>query len=232
MPRGYRRDLRFVNFRDQDSREISRRHVTREFYREKRWHEAHGATISAQDDEDLVSDELTPEFVISVIRLGPRKKRHRKASEKPNVPEHMEEAVDDDAALGPTTSLGAGRLDPFSSYPIPADSAVHQLVDHYIYVLPSTLHASHGDQSKQRLPIHKIFDVYRQDAGSFLVMLQHSAQNLAILNSNQNDPRVIEYRYRSLQHVRNKLQRSEGRYSDLLIMTVALLANAEVRLTN
>ena len=110
MAREYHRELQFINVRDQDSRELTRRHVTREYYREKRWLDAYGPTSNKQGDKDYTAEDVTPDFVISVLRLNPRKKRTRKRSKKTKALSALSDVASEVPKPEPLSMLGAGRV--------------------------------------------------------------------------------------------------------------------------
>lgn len=79
------------------------------------------------------------------------------------------------------------------------------------------------------MPISDLFSLYRQDAASFLGMLHHAAHHLAKAKFNMSEtPQVIYYKCETLHMVRQRLSSSNGPYDDGTIITVGLLANAEV----
>ena len=80
------------------------------------------------------------------------------------------------------------------------------------------------------MPIIDLFQLYRQDAVSFLGVLHHAAHHLAktqhgILGETSQ---TISFKYRSLKLLNERMAASKGPYDDGTIIAVGLLANAEV----
>ena len=124
--------------------------------------------------------------------------------------------------------LGAGRVDPFSTYPITATRDVHELVDHYYFVIPSLVHRHWHRAVRKPRACWDLFNLYRKHEIPFLGMLHHAALHLATLRG-QREPRTIELRQRALVAVNEGLRRLDGLCDDWTLLGVGLLANAEVR---
>jgi hypothetical protein len=81
------------------------------------------------------------------------------------------------------------------------------------------------------MPIIDLFQLYRQDAVSFLGVLHHAAHHLAKTQGVGGEtPQTISFKYRSLKLLNERMAAMEGPYDDGTIIAVGLLANAEVRL--
>ena len=147
----FQRQFEFVDGQDKNSRKKTRVHVTREHYRERRWQQVN-ALKAAKTEPGVLPEPPKPEFVVSVTKLN----HDRNDGSKPNTGhvhpngkkaghwnEHsrchgtncVSTALVKKASINPSpiTFLGAGRIDPFSTYPIEATLEVHQLVDHCTY---------------------------------------------------------------------------------------------------
>jgi hypothetical protein len=79
------------------------------------------------------------------------------------------------------------------------------------------------------MPIIDLFQLYRQDAVSFLAVLHHASHHLAKTQGVVAEtPQMISFRYRSLKLLNERMSATRGPYSDGTIIAVGLLANAEV----
>lgn len=99
--------------------------------------------------------------------------------------------------------------------------------------MPSLLHTHWGRRITHPFPIVDIFNLCRQDAASFLVMLHHAAHHLAKTHGHDEDtPQIIEYKYKTLRLLNERIAASSGPFDDGIVASVGLLANAEVRITS
>jgi hypothetical protein len=79
------------------------------------------------------------------------------------------------------------------------------------------------------MPIIDLFQLYRQDAVSFLGVLHHAAHHLAKTQGVGGEtPQTIGFKYRSLKLLNERMAATMGPYDDGTIIAVGLLANAEV----
>ena len=143
----FQRQFEFVDGQDKNSRKKTRVHVTREHYRERRWQQVN-ALKAAKTEPDVSPEPPKPEFVVSVTKLNHDRNESLKARDGASPPDkklehwkqHSRSYVRNRTSTAsvqkpsmtpsPITFLGAGRIDPFSTYPIDATPDVHQLVDH------------------------------------------------------------------------------------------------------
>jgi hypothetical protein len=237
----YHKEFQFIDAKDKSARKKSRTHVTKEYYRERRWKLVH-----TLDDEKSPSPEVKelsrPEFVVTVTKLETlRQARNhepvlttltrRKSSTKSGNSGLQLPFTDvpDSPWPSPVTVLGAGRVDPFSSYPIASTWEIHQLVDHYHFVIPSLLHRHWGRNISHPMPIIDLFEVYRQDPVPFLGMLHHASHHLAKLQHNESgsNTQILDYKYRTIRLLNARMATTAGPYPDSIIVGAGLLANAE-----
>lgn len=79
------------------------------------------------------------------------------------------------------------------------------------------------------MPIIDLFQLYRQDAVSFLGVLHHAAHHLSrSQGAGGETPQTISFKYRSLKLLNERMTAMKGPYDDGTIIAVGLLANAEV----
>ncbi|KAK5045242.1 hypothetical protein LTR84_009348 [Exophiala bonariae] len=123
--------------------------------------------------------------------------------------------------------LGEGRVDPFDSYPIPATRDVHELVDHYSFVIPSLVHKHWSRAVRRPRSCWDLLKLYRSDEVPFLGMLHHAAHHLARLRGLDMTVQSIEFKQRSLVAVNKSLRRKNGPCNNSILLGVGLLANAE-----
>lgn len=128
------------------------------------------------------------------------------------------------------TRLGGGRIDPFSSYPVPATRDVHELVDHYYFVIPSLVHRHWHRAVRRPRACWDLFNLYRKHKVTFLGMLHHAALHLATLRGQGKSLQAIELHHRSLAVVNESLRHLGGMCDDWTLLGIGLLANAEVSL--
>jgi Fungal specific transcription factor domain len=242
----YHKEFQFIDAKDKSGRKKSRTHVTKEFYRERRWKQVykHEASKSPSPEEKSLA---RPDFVVSVITLDKLQQAQSNTSgsaalerrKSPKAPSHkLDEiksrlqlprtGVPDSTWPSPRSLLGAGRLDPFQTYPIESTWEVHQLVDHYHFVIPSLLHKHWGRSISHPMPIMDLFQVYRQDPVPFLGMLHHASHHLAKLKNGETEtPQILDYKYRTIKLLNERLAATQGPYDDGTIVGAGLLANAE-----
>lgn len=144
-------EYQFIDGQDKNARKKTRAHVTREYYRERRWLQINA--LKSREEAGVFQEPPKCPFVVSVTKLG------AESTEAPNVkqrkgnygnknagsrssssnlsskPDHSIEDAQEIAnqslvKASPVTILGAGRVDPFQTFPIEATRDIHQLVDH------------------------------------------------------------------------------------------------------
>jgi hypothetical protein len=78
----------------------------------------------------------------------------------------------------PIPYYARGRTDPFAAatLPIAPDSYIHELVDHYCYVIPSLVHRHWDRATRRSRSAWDLFDLYRRDPVSFTGILHHASQ--------------------------------------------------------
>lgn len=213
--------------------------MTKEYYRERRWKQVHTHGDSKSPSFE-VKELSRPEFVVTVTKLETLQQPHSHTSvstvltrRKPSRDSISDlplpfKGIPDSAWPSPVTVLGAGRVDPFSSYPIVSTWEIHQLVDHYHFVVPSLLHKHWGRNISHPMPIMDLFEVYRQDPIPFLGMLHHASHHLAKLKNNEFEtPQILDYKYRTIRLLNERMAATQGPYDDGVIIGAGLLANAE-----
>jgi hypothetical protein len=144
-------EYQFIDGQDKNARKKTRAHVTREYYRERRWQQIN-AFKSGEEPGALHAPPKCP-FVVSVIKLGQdsddspdannrngsygsKSSGNRCSYSKPYskpcqfVEEGEEMTSRALVKASPTTILGAGRVDPFQTFPIEATRDTHLLIDH------------------------------------------------------------------------------------------------------
>jgi hypothetical protein len=239
----YYKEFQFIDAKDKSARKKSRTHVTKEYYRERRWRQVH-THADAKSPSPEARGQPRPDFIVSVTKLDAL---HGSASETLALARRKSSttsstgsdsstnglhlsltAVTDSTWPSPSTLLGAGRVDPFQTYPIESTWDVHQLVDHYHFVIPSLLHKHWGRNISHPMPIVDLFEIYRQDPVMFLGMLHHASHHLAKLKNNEaENPQIVDYKYRTIRLLNERLAATQGPYDDATIVGAGLLANAE-----
>jgi hypothetical protein len=144
-------EYQFIDGQDKNARKKTRAHVTREYYRERRWQQINA--FKTGEEPGAFHEPPKCPFVVSVTKLDPESidppdakprkgsygsKSHsnRSSSSKtcPKPHQSIEVAKETTSQslvkASPMTFLGAGRVDPFQTFPIEATRDIHQLVDH------------------------------------------------------------------------------------------------------
>jgi hypothetical protein len=236
----YHKEFQFIDAKDKTARKKSRTHVTKEYYRERRWKQIHMHSDSKSPSPDT-NGHSRPDFVVSVTKLEALQHPQRGASGsvatiKRKIPRKTTTngsqlpftVVPELTWPSPLTVLGAGRVDPFQTYPIDSTWEIHQLVDHYHFVIPSLLHKHWGRNITHPMPIVDLFEIYRQDPLPFLAMLHHASHHLAKLKHNEAEtPQILDYKYRTIRMLNERITATQGPYDDGTIVGAGLLANAE-----
>lgn len=148
-------EYQFIDGQDKNTRKKTRAHVTREYYRERRWQQTNA--FKSREEPGVFHEPPKCPFVVSVTKLGaestevPNVKQRKGgygnkngarlkpsptlSSTPPSQPDRstgdaQETANQSLIKASPVTILGAGRVDPFQTFPIEATRDIHQLVDH------------------------------------------------------------------------------------------------------
>lgn len=198
--------------------------VTKQHYRRKKYENSEGlrASHSASNRASAGSTPLPKDFEATEKGAWSTNNKERTAVEqliKLHFGKEEAPVIDD---------LGRGRADPFNSYPIPATRDVHELVDHYYFVIPSLVHRHWHRAVRRPRSCWDLFNLYRKHEIPFVGMLHHAALHLATLRGQQESLQSIQFKQRSLMAVNKSLQGLSGPCDDWTLMGVGLLANAEV----
>lgn|SRR2546423_10625409 len=79
------------------------------------------------------------------------------------------------------------------------------------------------------MPIIDLFQLYRQDSVSFLGVLHHAAHHLAKTQGvGGENAQTISFKYRSLKLLNQRMAATQSPCDDGTIISIWLLANAEV----
>jgi hypothetical protein len=147
-------EYQFIDGQDKNARKKTRAHVTREYYRERRWQQINA--FKSGEAPPPIHEPPKSNFVVTVTRLGPdgldtSETKHRKGgygsksggNRRPSSKEYSkpyqsieggkETACQSLVKASPITMLGAGRVDPFQTFPIDTTRDIHHLVDHCMY---------------------------------------------------------------------------------------------------
>ncbi|OAP65580.1 hypothetical protein AYL99_01552 [Fonsecaea erecta] len=200
-------------------RKITRSWVTTQHYRRKRHEQSNAELDSGQEPKGEVSRPPIASL----------------SNSKSNINEGRVQAGDEFVVQWNTGTgqscfpqrLGAGRADPFNSYPIPATRDVHELVDHYYFVIPSLVHRHWARAVRRPRACWDLFNLYRNHEIPFLGMLHHAAHHLAGMRGDAMSLQIFEFKQRALAAVNQSLQRRQGPCGDWTLIGVGLLANAE-----
>ncbi|KIW10950.1 hypothetical protein PV08_10249 [Exophiala spinifera] len=220
---GFDQEFQFVDgLQSKAQRKRTRAFVTKQHYRRKRYEELESATLT--------------ECTLSISgATGSASKSSHVPGNGIRVPKDEErELVETQIILSShqlrtsfIDTLGRGRSDPFDSYPVPATRDVHELVDHYYFVIPSLVHRHWHRAVRKPRSCWDLFNLYRKHEIPFLCMLHHAALHLATLKGRKESLQAIEFKQRSLEAVNRSLQVLQGPCDDWTTMGVGLLANAE-----
>ena len=205
--------------KSKEQRNRIRSHTTAQYYRRKRFedyqrslrpHSSHRAPPTSQETKTLPPG------------LDPA----NEASSHP-AKQWLEPTNVHDIEIPILFLLGSSRQDPFNSYPIEATRDVHELVDHFCFVIPSLVH-KHWSRAVQRpRSCWELYNLYRKDAVSFIAMLHHSAVHLATLRGYKQTLQTIHFKQQALEAINARLKIAQSPYNDGTIVAVGLLANGE-----
>ena len=142
--------------------------------------------------------------------------------------------------------LGAGRVDPFQTFPVRADRSMSELMDHCmllqitsrsvpsscLQILDITIMPAIFYGTRSRKPIH--IDLYRiaiSHQASVHAMTAYASKSLDFLRCSDTSPLTLSHTVRAVQGVNESLlATSKGRddRDDGVILAIAMLAFAEV----
>ncbi|ETI24876.1 hypothetical protein G647_04246 [Cladophialophora carrionii CBS 160.54] len=223
-PPGFQRQFEFIEgLNSKAERKKTRSWVTTQHYRRKRFEEC-GAEDTADAEKKKKAKRRPRSTPPSRSSKSDENQPPRTKPEGHAKAAHM--ITGTNQAL-PLQRLGSGRADPFSSYPIPATPDVHELVDHFYFVIPSLVHKYWQRAARRPRACWDLFNLYRMHEIPFLGMLHHAAHHLASMRGQQESLQVIEFKQRSLVAVNRRLQILQEPCDDWTIIGVGLLANAE-----
>ncbi|KAK5456978.1 hypothetical protein LTS15_004758 [Exophiala xenobiotica] len=203
-------------------RKRARAFVTKQHYRRRKYENSEalrasrsgsnraGASTSLTKNSDATDERVQSTGDIERIAVEKVIKSHSGTQETPVI-----------------DNLGGGRADPFNTFPIPATRDVHELVDHYYFVIPSLVHRHWHRAVRRPRSCWDLFNLYRKHETPFVGMLHHAALHLATLRGQQESLQSIEFKQRSLVAVNRSLRGLSGPCDDWTLMGVGLLANAE-----
>ncbi|PMD35010.1 hypothetical protein L207DRAFT_497022 [Hyaloscypha variabilis F] len=121
--------------------------------------------------------------------------------------------------------LGAGRVDPFRTYPIPWAPDIPQLVDHYIVNMATHLPVL-DEPEKPGLLRTRWFPMVMTEAATFYVIMLLAASHLALVRNSEGDgPTILRMKSKAIASVRSAL--IEDGPSDQLIGAVVKMASYE-----
>ncbi|KIX95287.1 uncharacterized protein Z520_08804 [Fonsecaea multimorphosa CBS 102226] len=221
----FQRQFQFIEgLNSKAQRRKTRSWVTTQHYRRKRF-EARNAWLATDQENE---GEFSKPLIAFPSTSKPENEGRRHAADRDAIsPDH---AVQRDAGRGQSCflqRLGGGRADPFNSYPVPATRDVHELVDHYYFVIPSLVHRHWARAVRRPRACWDLFNLYRNHEIPFLGMLHHAAHHLAGMRGNVMSLQTFEFKQRALAAVNQSLQRRQGPCDDWTLIGVGLLANAE-----
>lgn len=147
-------EYQFIDGQDKNARKKTRAHVTREYYRERRWQQINA--FKSGEEPGTFQEPPKSNFVVTVTKLGQNgldtsEIKHKKGSRGgkssanrcppskayskhyQSIEDGKETASQSLVKASPMTILGAGRVDPFQTFPIEASRDIHHLVDHCMY---------------------------------------------------------------------------------------------------
>ncbi|KAK6364198.1 hypothetical protein LTS17_012467 [Exophiala oligosperma] len=221
---GFEQKFQFVEgLKSKAERRRTRAFLTKQHYRRKRYEELESATHS-EDTSNIAAG----------AGVSTSKSSNAPASGAQIPKDEEREIVETHIMLRShrvRTSfidyLGRGRGDPFNSYPILATRDVHELVDHYYFVIPSLVHRHWHRAVRKPRSCWDLFNLYRKHEIPFLCMLHHAALHLATLKGQKESLQTMEFKQRSLEAVNRSLRLLQGPCDEWTIMGIGLLANAE-----
>ncbi|KAE9365745.1 hypothetical protein N431DRAFT_418546 [Stipitochalara longipes BDJ] len=128
--------------------------------------------------------------------------------------------------FGPSIGfLGAGRVDPFRTYPVPWEPVIPQLVDHYIINMATHLPVL-DEPEKPGLLRTRWFPMVMTEAATFQVIMLLAASHLALVQNSKGDgPTILQMKSKAIASVRRALA-ADGP-SDQLIGAVVKMASYE-----
>ncbi|KIW27787.1 uncharacterized protein PV07_07495 [Cladophialophora immunda] len=224
-PAKFQQQFEFVEgLNSKEQRKKTRSWVTTQHYRRKRYEQGDARPESEHESRGKVPKASIP----SPSDFQSNNEGEKHAAD--GVPFSPNRVVQWSAGPGQSCflqRLGGGRADPFNSYPILATRDVHELVDHYYFVIPSLVHRHWTRAVRRPRACWDLFNLYRNHEIPFLGMLHHAAHHLAGMRGIWMSLQTFEFKQRTLAAVNQSLQRRQGPCDDWTIIGVGLLANAE-----
>lgn len=118
----YHKEFQFIDAKDKSARKKSRTHVTKEYYRERRWKQVH-TDGDSKSPSPKVKELSRPEFVVTVTKLETLRQSHRltatsgaltrRTSSREPITSGLQlpfTGAPDSTWPSPLTVLGAGRV--------------------------------------------------------------------------------------------------------------------------
>ena len=209
----------FDGLKSKEQRSRIRSHTTAQYYRRKRF-EAYQRSLKTQSSDRAPPTAQESKTLASV---------HGSTDETSSQPakQWLEPTHVHDIEVAIMFILDSSRQDPFNSYPIEASRDVHELVDHFCYVIPSLVHKHWSRAIRRPRSCWELYNLYRKDPVSFIAMLHHSAVHLATLRSNKQTSQTIRFKQQALEAINGRLKTAQSPYDDGTIVAVGLLANGE-----
>ncbi|RQM07496.1 hypothetical protein DH86_00003007, partial [Scytalidium sp. 3C] len=155
----------------------------------------------------------------AVILLGPLQRPSRQSSRSQSGTEQV--------SSSPIKSLlGQGRVDPFQTYPIPFESFIPELVDHYLRDMAIDL--PELDAGTPGLLRTRWFPLCMTEEPIFRVIMLLAASHYSCLRYPLGDgPNLLRLKSRAIASINRALQSEDHATSDQLIGAVAKMASYE-----
>lgn len=140
--------------------------------------------------------------------------------------------AEDDEEIHPSstsarTLLGAGRMDPFQTFPVRADVSMSELIDHYITIMPATFYGV-----RCRKPIHReLYRIAISHQASIHAMIAYASKSLDFLRCSDASSLTLNHTMRAVQGVNEGLlatNHGQDDRDDGVMLSIAMLAFAEV----
>jgi hypothetical protein len=208
-------------------RKKARSFVTKQHYRRKKYEITTAARDGPEERLEQVSTSVSKQVLDTSSPVG-ESTSTAQDEDRSRVESLIRFQPPTETSSSLLRKLDGGRADPFDSYPVPGTRDVHELVDHYYFVIPSLVHR-HWDRAIRRpRSCWDLFNLYRKHEIPFLGMLHHAAHHLATLRGQKESLQTMEFKHRSLEAVNRRLRVLNGPCDDWTLIGVGLLANAEV----
>lgn len=125
--------------------------------------------------------------------------------------------------------LGAGRVDPFQTFPVRADRSMSELMDHYVTILPAIFS---GIRARKPIISPDLYRIAITHQASVHAMTAYASKSLDVLRRSDTSTLTLSHTMRAVQGVNESLLAiSKGRddRDNGVILAIALLAFAELR---